>query len=247
MSFSEIHPLLFVILTVGASVGVLVLVSMVFMKKLRKARPSPSEFEWAVERMSNDMLDQMTSKINSHMEQFRSKVEDITKIAELKLIACLSDNLLCSSCLMTKENLVTHILGPLTRAGLKNNFSVMLSKQMFCKYRADLMSLVKDRHVYLKDLIRNTRCTVSEYFPEVDKITIISEEVYDFWLYRVLFEYTEATKGCLDICFDFKRQFYEDDFRVGRIEVRVGKYQASLANLERRFVNEHYSPERRAS
>lgn len=243
----DVPPIILAMVIIFAAVLVLIVVFFVLMNRLRKARPTVPEFERAVERMSNDMLDQMNTDTTKLMEQFRAKVAEDTKAMELKLEGGLASNLLCSSCLIAKENLILHILGPLERAGQRNNFSTMLSRQMFGKYRSDLMAVIKDRHLYLQDIVKKTHCTITEYYIQVDEITALSEEVTDHWLYKVLSEYTEAINGCLEICYEYKRKFKNDDFRVGRIDVRIGKYQDILKNLEKRFINDNVAVERRAS
>ena len=247
MTILDVHPYLWIIATIFLAVLILIVVFIIFTNKLRKARPTAGEFEQVVERMSNDMLDQMNSEITIAMERFRGNIEEATKLVRWKLEGALASNILCSSCILAKENLILHILSPLERAIQKNNFGVMLSKNVFYKYRADLMSLVKDRHVYLQDLAKKVHCSVTEYFPAADEITAMSEEINDFWLFKVLSEYTEALKSCLEICYRYKQKFIDDNYRVGRIDVRIGKYQDSLANLERRFMTDKVAVERRAS
>lgn len=241
------HPLVIIVSTIFISILILGAVVVYFLGRLRKARPTPTEFEQAIERMSNDMLDQMNTEISVVMDRFRSKVEDLSTIVNLKLEGYFATNLLCSSCVLAKENLIGGILNPLSKAGVKNNFSVVLSKQMFGQYREDLISRIKDRHAQLQQQVKQIRCTVTEYFPDITEITVTAEEVADFWLYKVLLEYTEAVKGCLEVCYKFKQKFIADEYRVSRIDVRIGKYQDTLGNLERRFTSGKVAIERRAS
>ena len=245
MNTFEMNAYFWAIITITATVIILIILFKIFMRKLAIARPSATEFEWAVERMSNDMLDQMTSEISVAMDRFRSKVEDTTDLVRLKVEGSLSSNVLCSKCVLTRENLVLHILSPLIRAAQKNNFNSVLSKKMFQQYKSDLMTLVKDRHLYLQNIMKNIHCTITEYYTSIEEITEIAEAVYDFWLYKVLYEYTEAIKACLEICYKYKQKFISDNYRVGRIEVRIGKYQDYLANLERRFIANQVAIERR--
>ena len=225
------NPLLVIVLTIIFVSGILLLMCHFFVLKLKKERPVPNDFFIAFERLNNDKLEHMYDEIALNDMLFKDKVNNLIGSLSIKFDNLFARYLICK---MMKDAISANLIFPLMKAAFKNNFTLVLSKKMFENYRTGLIAQITDRHLSMENGVKEIKCTITEYYPLWREIGANVTAIADYFLTQVRFDSLSTYKANLEICYRYKKEFKDDDYRRPKVDIEIGKFQSYISDLERR-------------
>jgi len=229
----------FIINSLTFSLFIIIVVFFIrFMAKIK--RENPSELQNILERMGNDKLDHLKSDMENNERHLRVKILELTDNLLIKY-----DNIINDLCWVWHYTIVRNLVQHINEAGERNNFSKVLSKNVFNSYRSNLISKVKESHIQKIIVSKKIKCTITEYFQEWDSIEPQIIEGIDHWLTQVRVQAIYNVKQNLELCYKCRRDLHDDKYRSSKIDLIISGLQEQLNDLERRVIQENIESDRR--